>query len=905
MSVLRKLACLLAIVLAGAVYGGGDFVVAENGAAKCTIVVPGKAKRYTAWANELAEYVKKSSGAKLAVKTAPAEGMVIKLEIDHTKHADREGFSFTFPDDKTLLISGGSQNGLKFAVYEFLERYVGLRRLFPGPLGDHIPENATIKVPRKEVKMQPKYLSRYLGTGAYTARTKAFYDWSRSQKANNPRIWIRHYLAQLLPPEKYGKTMPELYPLHNNRRVIPAPKQETFWQPCFTEPKLIDVLAKNIIDELSDNHRKYPNMEVDDNDPRLKTIALGINDAGGFCECERCLKTIPAKRNMIGSKDYSVSYINLITQVADKVTAVHPACKLPFLAYSSVLEPPRTKQKLNPALVPSIAFDSMYTADPVRRDEYRSLVQRWNACLPELGVWDYIWGGAYLIPRVFNNMMTEHLRWNYANGIRHYYAEFAPGADWTEGPKAYLILKVLWDPDVDKDAILNDWYNCAVGEAAAPYYKKYFENMEKFWTGDARNTQWFKKRRGYSSYGSSGYLEAFPLEMLAENERLLNEMVAKAGTGLQKKRAEYFRRLFLDRKDRILTFKRNLEVKRDAAKFDFSQPVYFANFDPYPKSLPTWQRKGRNSKFFRTETGGVDYSAALGIDTDGSGRGPACYEAQIPVKSKRKFKIMADIRADGVEPSAQISLVAQWRDKKNKMLSNAFRVSEPLPKPYDNFWRTLTIYTETPPAEGPLKLCINASVNFTIRGKIFVDNIRVYAVPEAITDLDKYTVKLLSHNFDSNPRCWASWQPKGHQIKFGNSPKAGRNDSAAMAADFTNDKFARGSRGNLVSKVKVKGMRKVLVSSWVKISPNAGSNAVAELSTSFFDAANKRIKAPSAKGEHPNIRNGEWQLVRFTADVPANAAVMQTAISVRYAAPGIIAFDDITIQGWPQDEKKK
>ncbi|MBE6366298.1 MAG: DUF4838 domain-containing protein [Lentisphaerae bacterium] len=890
---------VLGMACSFALNAADEFVVVENHQAKCSIVVPENTARYTKWAKALAKYIKASSKAELAVQSGSADGAVIKLQIDPAKHSDIEEFSFTFPDQNTIVISGGCENGLKYGVFRFLENYVGLRRLFPGKLGDHIPENATIKVPRKELKCRPKYLSRYLGTGAYKNNPE-FYDWSRSLGANNPRIWIRHYLAELLPVEKYGQTMPEIYPIHNGKRVLPAPKQHTFWQPCFTEPKVVDALAENVIAELSDNKRKYPNMEVNDNDPRLKTIALGINDAGGFCECERCLKTVPEKRNMIGSKDYSSSYIKMINQVADKVTATHRDCKLPFLAYHSVLNPPADGVKLNPALVPAIAFDSMYTADPERRKEYRELVQKWNAALPELGVWDYIWGGAYLVPRTFNNMMTEHLRWNYAHGIKHYYSEFSPGKDWTEGPKAYLIIKVLWDPDVDKDAILDDWFNCAVGQEAAPYYKKYFENMEKFWTQDVLSTSWFKARRGYSSYGSSGYLEALPLELLAENEKLLDEMVAKAGTPLQKERANYFRKLFLDRKDRILAFKNNIEVKKNAAKFDFSKLLYSANFDPTPKNLSTWQRAGRKAKFFRTETGGVDHSAALGIDADGSARGGACYEASIKVTDKRKFKVVVDMRADGVENSAKIYLSVQWRNMKGKMLSSAYRVDDPLPQPYDNFWRTLTVYTETPPLDEPLKLCVDTGISNSLRGKVYVDNIRIYTTSDVIKDVDKYTVKLLNHNFDKKPLRWASWQPKGHQIKFVNMPGAGRENSAAMVADFSNDKFAKGSRGNLIQNVNVKNVSKVLVTAWVKISDKAGSNAYAGLELAFRDAAGKKIAAPKAQAEHPAVRDGNWQKLQFTADVPANAEKMQMAISVRYAASGMIAFDDITVLGMPR-----
>ena len=188
-SFFKKMLISAVVVIAGygSVWATDAFVVVENHQGKCSIVVPENTPRYTKWAKELAKYIKASSKAELAVQSGAAAGAVIKLQIDPAKHSDIEEFSFTFPDKNTVLISGGCENGLKYAVYHFLEKYVGLRRLFPGKLGDHIPENATVKVPRQAVVRKPQYLSRYLGTGAYK-NDPAFYDWSRSLGANNPRI---------------------------------------------------------------------------------------------------------------------------------------------------------------------------------------------------------------------------------------------------------------------------------------------------------------------------------------------------------------------------------------------------------------------------------------------------------------------------------------------------------------------------------------------------------------------------------------------------------------------------------------------------------------------------------------------------------------------------------------------
>ena len=186
---------LLLLVLAAVVMPlSAGVILVENGSAQAVIEVVNQDKRAEKYAVILADYIQKSSGVKLAITKADKLN-VVKLVIDPAKHSDIEEFSFTFPDKNTVVISGGSENGLKFGVYRFLEMNLGLRRLFPGKLGDHLPVNKTIVIPAKAYKDKPAYLSRYLGSGAYTAQTRDYYDWVRSLGSNNPRIYICHAIS--------------------------------------------------------------------------------------------------------------------------------------------------------------------------------------------------------------------------------------------------------------------------------------------------------------------------------------------------------------------------------------------------------------------------------------------------------------------------------------------------------------------------------------------------------------------------------------------------------------------------------------------------------------------------------------------------------------------------------------
>ena len=253
----------------------------------------------------------------------------------------------------------------------------------------------------------------------------------------------------------------------------------------------------------------------------------------------------------------------------------------------------------------------MYTADPVLRDNFRKVFTAWGKSLEELALGDYVYGEVFVLPRTNFKTFAEQITWAYKHKARHYYGESYPGKEWTHGPKWYLLIKLLWNPEADRHAILADWYNCAVGEKAAPYLQKYFANLEKFWTEDVRKTAWFQEKRVYPAFGNTTYLEAYSPEKLNENEDLLKKCAESAVTPLQKARAKYFLELFMKRKGVIEAFWKAQAVRRDAAKLDFRELFYKADFDPEPRHVSHWQRAKRNAKFLRDKVGGIDHSECL------------------------------------------------------------------------------------------------------------------------------------------------------------------------------------------------------------------------------------------------------------------------------------------------------
>ena len=131
----------------------------------------------------LRDHITESSGARLDVATtAPKTGNVIYVGtgpwVDTFKvkqqKLDDDGFEILFPDARSMLILGSSDWGTEFGIYEFLERYVGVRWLIPGREGTHIPQRGTIEAPMVDIREEPAFFDRRLGRlGAFHRRVAA------------------------------------------------------------------------------------------------------------------------------------------------------------------------------------------------------------------------------------------------------------------------------------------------------------------------------------------------------------------------------------------------------------------------------------------------------------------------------------------------------------------------------------------------------------------------------------------------------------------------------------------------------------------------------------------------------------------------------------------------------------
>ena len=471
----------------------------------------------------LCDLIEQSTGAKLPIVSAPEEKKAsifvgqsphsAAFKIDQSKVGEDDGFDISFPSNNAVVILGKSDHGTGFGVHEFLERYVGVRWLMPGPFGTDVPKHRSLAIPMEPVRQVPSFSSRQLIT-EYRIGTPGGWAvvWARHNRSQTRLAGQAHWLNRLFSWATDGKAHPEFFPItQSGVRFRPTGPQG--WQPCLNPA----ITAGTAVERITNFFDKTPTAE---------SYALSVNDNGNYCRCEHC------KASLKGN-NYSNAYYPWVSKVAEEVTKKHPDKLFGVLAYNNVAQVP--DGPVHPSVVPFMTDDRLKWAHPKAREQGEELTRQWHEKCPTLAWYDYLYGTFYLLPRVYPHQFAETLRFGHKNGVKHYYAETAP--HFGEGPKLFVALKLLWNVDADVDALLKEWCERTGGKEAAPYLMRYYAFWEEFWTKRMPGSSWFTIGGTYLPiFGEPNYLLEVTEKELAECRTQMESALAKAQTPEQKDR---------------------------------------------------------------------------------------------------------------------------------------------------------------------------------------------------------------------------------------------------------------------------------------------------------------------------------------------------------------------------------
>lgn len=519
---------------------GGNLLVSQ-GKAEGWIVVDASNDALAEGARLLARCVQAATGALVpigAIKRAEEEERsngqtIVRIGLADKTDANAsdirmDGFRIVSAP-RTVSIVGVNEQGALNGVLEFLERYVGVRWLFPGAEGEDVPTLRELRVPWEEVSQNPAF--RFRSISPFRTPGGPYGEWgmrNRLQCSNHPEYMrYMHNLHALFPVERFGKTHPEYYP----RGRPPKPGVIGGWQPAFSETGTVDAAVEGVLAYFRAN-------------PEAAYCSLGVNDGGGYAEEEPGHPDFPGRYNSVGLVDMSELYYAWVNQVAERVLRVYPDKWFGLLAYSNVTDPPSLP--LHPRVIPFVTKDRMAWINADVREADRSRADAWRRAAGQWGWYDYMYGVWYAVPRVYPHLMADNYRYAAKQGVVAHTAEMWPNL--LDGPKAWLAARLQWDPFRQVDDLLQEWYERMVGRVAAPELAAFYERWETFWTERIVDSPWFRTTRsGHNTnlgYRNPSYLDLVSEADIAESKRLLAAALDKAETERHKARAKLLLQAF-------------------------------------------------------------------------------------------------------------------------------------------------------------------------------------------------------------------------------------------------------------------------------------------------------------------------------------------------------------------------
>jgi hypothetical protein len=414
-------------------------------------------------AHVLQDYVLQISGTALPIIKANKATSPYEIVLGQNERLDeldigislndlkKDGFLIK-TDSLRLVTAGGSETGTLFGVYAFLEDYLGCRMYSPAV--KVIPEIKKIAFDEIHDLQVP---SLDIRTTHYKITWDAEYiDWHKlSHDENGGRpdwgMWV-HTFHALVPPDIYFADHPEYFSMVNGKR-LPT-------QLCLTNPDVLKITVQNLRKKIAEN-------------PEALYWSVSQNDNRNYCTCDNC-KAIDEQE---GSPSGSI--IQFVNQVADQF----PDRIISTLAYEYGRKAPKTlvpRDNVNIMLCSIEVFrDKSIEEDPTSASFMQDVID-WGKISKDIIVWDYVIQFPNLISPFPNlQVIQPNLQFFVKNGVT---AMFEQGNREVGGEfaalRAYLISKLMWNPDADVDILMDDFLNGYYGPGGE-FIRTYIDEMRE------------------------------------------------------------------------------------------------------------------------------------------------------------------------------------------------------------------------------------------------------------------------------------------------------------------------------------------------------------------------------------------------------------------------------------------
>ena len=439
---------------------------------------------------------------------------------------DRGAVTYEPTPDAAALATWPSiwdEQGTMYAVYDFLERYCSVRWLNPTETGMDCPQTKTLTVTGSELRRKPFFRYRFAAypssesydayTGLWPADTDGFKQWEtaaypalhkqfpepgRCNLAKRGQVQLFRYRMREGGEKCVGNH--SLYGYYKRFWEKDASTPDAFvekhadWfaqgyegtppQMCYTSPGLIGQVAQDARDYFDGKGLNPWSLQPvkDRNDVWGENyFCVEPMDNSQFCRCPRCQALLTPQSEFdpfFSNGRHSDYFFHFVNEVAKELRKTHPDKWIVTLAYMSHAEHPQ-RVKLGPNVAVQYCFAcNRLNYDRASYEHEVDLLNEWAT--KEKGRPLYLWlyytfpveiangGKFHCFPGFFAHAVGEQFKLFEKCGIRGMFH-----CGYGQEVEAYLTYRLMDDPSLDVDKLLDEYFRRLYGSAADPMKRLY------------------------------------------------------------------------------------------------------------------------------------------------------------------------------------------------------------------------------------------------------------------------------------------------------------------------------------------------------------------------------------------------------------------------------------------------
>ena len=469
---LKTTLTVMTICLTAAISLNAKSVLFRNGKTAYTIVTCNDASvsELTA-AKELSEYLNGISGAEFTVvkeKDADLKGKHIFIGYSPAygkdMQADRpeddfEGFRYCNVG-KNIWIYGGKGRGTMYGVFSFLENELGVR--WYASDCTKVPSLKAWEFKKMDVSEEPAVKYRFTqyrnveSNPAWLAHNKNNSVWSAcdNEYGGLSSYWNAHTFEQFIPSGKYFQEHPEYFSLRDGER-------KPYTQLCLSNPEVLQICIERMKESIAEN-------------PLCWVYSMSQSDNQLPCQCEKCRAI---EKQYGGHSGLIIWFVN---QVADAIKPIHPDKYIGTFAYQYTRQAPKGIIPRDNVVIRLCSIECCFAhslEECAHNRPFIDDIREWSEIAPHLFIWDYVVNyRQYLAPfpnfQVLADNIKTFIKYN-AIGIQEEAQYQSFGGEFSD-MKSWVVAKLLWNPELDTDALTTEFITNYYG-AAAPYVQQYFD----------------------------------------------------------------------------------------------------------------------------------------------------------------------------------------------------------------------------------------------------------------------------------------------------------------------------------------------------------------------------------------------------------------------------------------------